>query len=827
MSDKTDFIRLFLISMFTRITPRELEGIFHNNSIDGRWKMDKRMSSFAQLVSKRILNFAPFINNDKIAQMSSIFMDEWGKSIDYKDSAINPFYVLLHFSNECMTLKDGIPVAKFSSLLRLRELSELIGEDIISCSLIAYKNRLEDTSSFVPKLCSPSCGDDVDLNHFLSRGLAELHQHLYASSDTFTLTWICLMNHITKRTKTFKALSPVRVLNSKEMSSDDLYDLVSEAALLRLNLFRRILNLKEYEIKEVGAKIYYGKKALLQEYINIQCIESSKFFTSDYSCLDYAFRRTTLVGQENPLNGEIFILYQTLKKIYAEPHNLELTIDFYKYILIKNILRENLVQNNSRTGFGNFAVFEGRKDIFIDEYKKYDDLKIKMPLVDAFTNHHVTYIETRIAPKVDFNKLNTQFNRIYGISSKTGTDVKFIYHFIKAADNHFKPFCPRHDALRQNVKHQAINIVNLRNNRYQARQNIIGIDAANSEIKARPEVFAQAYRYLRYHAYDKIHSINSAQKSEYLHFTFHAGEDFYDIADGLRAIDEAISLLHMTDGDRLGHCIALGIDAKKYYQSQSNTIIIPKQWLIDNCAWIIKKSRELNIVIKPKLYEDLVNLFNELSLEIYKGLINPFDYIQSMSLRGDNPKTYPITEKQLGHVLIGNWQSFDLDNSRDTKISRTNDKARKLYYRYHYEQRVREAGEKVQTFKISDLYIDLITELQEAMMKELEDKGLVIEACPTSNFKIGTPDRFDEQPILRFFPLERSKNSHNIRVTINTDDLGIFPTALDHEYAILAVAALKAKDKSSNFKYTRQQVLDWLEVIRENGFKYKFSNTNG
>lgn len=41
--------------------------------------------------------------------------------------------------------------------------------------------------------------------------------------------------------------------------------------------------------------------------------------------------------------------------------------------------------------------------------------------------------------------------------------------------------------------------------------------------------------------------------------TYHTGEDFLDIVDGLRAIDEALLFLQMEKGERLGHAMALGV----------------------------------------------------------------------------------------------------------------------------------------------------------------------------------------------------------------------------------------------------------------------------
>lgn len=50
--------------------------------------------------------------------------------------------------------------------------------------------------------------------------------------------------------------------------------------------------------------------------------------------------------------------------------------------------------------------------------------------------------------------------------------------------------------------------------------------------------------------------------------TYHVGEEWKDVADGLRAIDEAILFLNMGNGDRLGHATVLGIDIEDWYQKK-------------------------------------------------------------------------------------------------------------------------------------------------------------------------------------------------------------------------------------------------------------------
>ena len=106
-------------------------------------------------------------------------------------------------------------------------------------------------------------------------------------------------------------------------------------------------------------------------------------------------------------------------------------------------------------------------------------------------------------------------------------------------------------------------------------------------------------------------------------------------------------------------------------------------------------------------------------------------------------------------------------------------------------------------------------------MKQLCQASIAIECCPSSNLKIGLSNRYENQPIFRFFPIESPQK--RIPVTINTDDLGIFQTSVDNECSLLTLAALKVKDKEGNRIFFKPEVIQWLEKIVENGFKYKFS----
>ncbi len=64
-----------------------------------------------------------------------------------------------------------------------------------------------------------------------------------------------------------------------------------------------------------------------------------------------------------------------------------------------------------------------------------------------------------------------------------------------------------------------------------------------------------------------------------------------------------------------------------------------------------------------------------------------------------------------------------------------------------------------------------------ALMSALVDRGITLEVCPTSNVCTGAVASMDEHP----FPVLRDAG---VRVTLNTDDPGMFGTDLNREYVV-------------------------------------------
>lgn len=799
----TDLLRQWLTAMFVKLDYSALDDL----------------DTLSKSVSGRVKSDAVFINADKVAMMKRLYEEIWSKDPEegsYQDAS-SPFFAICHYTQECLVQKGDSVFVKLPELFRWRELAWRLGEELLVCSHLANKDKYRKDLSYIPKWNITCPVDDAELTYIYHRGLADLHHHLKASTDMFSLTWICLMNHITKRGSAFRRLD--------SQSSLSLYRKCYEAAYIRLSLFRELSSVQpKWEYREFDDISFEEKVQELQYQINDDRNRYGALFQG--TRYDYALSVIDMPENPSPMqiyDGEKKLLYGILRKIYENPVDNPLTLQLYRYVLIKTQFRDCFVQTNKHVGFSNFSEYERRKDIFIDKYPTFKQLALRLAVCECAVAHKVGHLETRIAPKTDSEKMESDVSNILKIAENENFEVSLIYHYIKRDENNCQADIERHHSLRSEIKRQTLNIACLRRKSRRFYTNLVGIDAANTELDCRPEVFAQSFRYIRGHnadcfSYDSFLRVGAHP----MHFTYHVGEDYYDIIDGLRAIDEAICFLHLQAGDRLGHCLALGVDAKNFYAKQNDSIPISKQYLLDNCAWMLWKCRKMNIRMSPQIELFLTSWYERLLMEIYNSSLSLERYVCSMRLRGDCPNACCYPTLKTSKTAFADWHSFDLDDNADLQTIRKDIEARKIYSDYHFNETVKTEGRKVIVFRVMAGFADLVTQLQEVMMAEIEQKGLVIECCPSSNYKIGFNDQYDQHPIFRFCGINEDAE-HHIPVTINTDDLGIFHTSLDNEFSLIALAALKQKDSAGNYINPRFKVFQWLERIRENGFKYSFS----
>lgn len=780
---------------------------------------------------------------DSVLILSRMVCHDWMKHNGRK----SVFFLLNRMTQEMLQQRNLDIICRYEHYLRWNAITARLGEDLFTTSFLAchdVEQRNIMRKSFVWKPFLDS--DSIQINQILDNGLAELHFHLKGSSNNFIVNWLSLMN-------TRLAIS-CRKKWSRWSSKHNLYSLAVKASAIRLYLFLSRFHSDREEIESIRRRLIY---ILLQGNDNALCSAMEPF----YRCInrvkyqyglrygkevfDYAVPANLPSNDIRryyniPFIGERRLLYRCFFDIFSNKEDFcQDTTLFYAYLLAKNQFRTAMVQSNDIKGFSNFDMFERRKTM-LSETGIYQKLIPFMAVHTTIGNQPIKKLELRITPKErsiqqrqairTMNKNISNKNLLFEQKDVAETiPMGYTLHFIKEKEGHLSGRC-RNYVLRKKVSRQARSIGNLIRNQsaYIAgglnidvaynKARIIAIDAANSEFNARPEVFAVAYRMLDWIIPKQSYTYINEDCRASVRRTFHVGEDYYDIVDGLRAIDESILFLNLRRGDRLGHVVALGIDADQYYRIRHNTIVLPKQILLDNTAWLLRKMDQYSISDKAGVRNHLQTVFFRLFREVFcdsDPLLTKssnFDtYYNSWLLRGDMPT---ISEEKLRNKNAHWARPYEYNSfTQEIESAHNDSEALRICRSYHYTNEVKKRGDGIEQHYIPNAMIEIISELQDVMIDEIQKQGISVENPPTSNLRITDIERYSQHPLVRFnaYGLGQPKNKsrcHTLQASICTDDQGVFSTSLSKEFTLMGLALEK------HGCYTQEEIGDWLEHLR-------------
>lgn len=845
-------------------------------------------------------NLFDYIKNEYEDQANYVRGFEIGKYEDKEGFSV--FDAILIFATRVLQEIDGEPICRYENVLRWRFTSHLLEEDIFTTAYLAFQDCREGKRNrdFSWK---PVIGNNNEhLNWILRQGLADNHFHLKGSAPQFPLSWINMMNHVRskKYEKILEGYGNKRLSVSYEIGTEEehLYSLYLKAALIRCFLFAQITeqeffiannlvrnnydpdpetrkwsteNLVMFLLKDKTEIIFYRNK--IQE--NIDFFRTNK----GEKQLDYALTGEYRKGigkneVNNSLSDERWLMYEMFLRIYAKSVKDQKYFNlFYLYLVIKRAVRAELVQTNENIGFDNFEKYQNRKEDFIEDTpleKEY----IKMALKGTIVNQNILHLETRLTPRktaLQNKKYIEKYDKVMKNDKELMERYFYVFHFVKEKDNekllNSDSYC-RHYQKRRSLQKQAKAIALFRTKFPETAKRLRGIDGCSREIGCRPEVLAQTYRYLKNHiVYAKRNKVYYDNNKEVtvpqLQMTYHVGEDFQSLVDGLRAIEEAIMFFNLNCGSRLGHALALGEDPDEYYEGKKNCILITQQDYLDNLVWVYYRIKRFSLIgyedlllnieqeynkyfrliygdaVSDEFFEAVIReagkYFQRSNERVSKGYSNTHfnfrisEYYSAWQLRGDDPECY-----KNGYFKdtedFSEWKRFSVNKEcpRDYRI-RYNPECAYLYFLYHYNPHVKNEGRKTIEVQISHKMIKCIKEIQREMQFWISKLGIGIEVNPSSNFFIGTFDRYDKHPVFKLYNigLTGSETKLNecpqIPVCINTDDQGIFSTYLENEYALIALALEKAKDENGKNLYNRMFIYQWIENIRKLGLQLSFA----
>lgn len=751
---------------------------------------------------------------DEDTNMASCRLDVSRLELHEGDLFGQCFDLVADFSHDVLVVQeDGSLNVNIDHLLKWREMTKMLGEELF---MIAYLAKNDNG------LRTDFCWQDVTdvdcpwLDGALKNGVCDIHSHLNASYDAFLVNWIGLMNQIVGKSELFDQLAypkdnPV-VLRDYHFSS--LYSWCILAAKIRSCLYEFFVVggkeedwfLEEMEAySELHSLTYYNALVVNTENSLIAERKLSEIRYQKDDIFDYAIDLNMGAGLlDSPfavLSGERRIEYGFMRAYFQEDFSHSKILQLaYLYERIKVEVRKELVQTNRKTGLVNFKLYDSSKNVFSRQEKHLKNVLRTYGIQSSLekSNH---YLEGRICTCDAPVFLKQGYKQ--GILSKTSLDryngrLTYVIHLTKCGTlgtNRFE------EKRRKGWLKEINEFLFLR----AGSPLFTGIDFAGTELYTRPETAAHTIRYAR------SHGVN--------HITYHVGEDYYDLADGLRAIDECVRFCEMDEFCRLGHAMAMGVNARTYYRQNDYEIVLPKQYHLDNMIWMLQRSRDFRLHLDDDFEGWLLSESEKIYTEIgYIGRFSFDNYYASMMLRGDDDLEYTGGALK---VPNGNnrWENTKLLKGIDEL--RNNGAAQRLYFNYLRNNRIIEKGIEPIKVKITNDYIKQIIRLQKAVCRMVADKGICVECNLTSNVLISNIKRYDAHPIGKYRKI-KGMTDRVLKVVLGTDDKGVFATSLYNEYALLVTSIMKKKRKQGYDGWFDQRVADFIKHIAENSMKYKF-----
>lgn len=546
---------------------------------------------------------------DQLSCFYNSFLEHWMKRDD--DDSLNyhqgysVYNAVLNFSSKVLKLENNEKiVCRFNSVLRWHDVTCFLGEDLFTTAYFASNDiiKQQNRENFLWEAVIDS--DKGRLNAMMKRPISDNHFHLFGSSLIFEINWLGLMNNLSSSKN--KLMQPFACLKHgpsayKDTEDMTMYSLLGKAAAIRMLLYLYITderNSNQFKQTVINVCQSTDDKLLVDLLSGID--STIQGFKEGVNTVDYAKQTNpTNIPTKHPcqmmsfLSGERYIMYSMFKRIFSNHCDDSYSLLFYLYLVLKTQIRQEFVHTNDVLGLQNFQGYNNAKKLGYKNSDSYHKLSI-FTAVSQFVFRKNRKVEIRIVPAKDndfakdINSICDIFRTSIEYKSKCITEFSpyFIIHFTKSKDDG-KNQQYRHKKLRETIKNTALAIEKFKHSVANTKENLVGLDAAGAELETRPEVFSQAFRYLRQYVPD-------------IKFTYHIGEDFLDVVDGLRAVDELMNFCEWSKQDRLGHALVLGLDVQQYYERRNNWIALPLQVLVDNIVWLRHRASALGNIPAEK-----------------------------------------------------------------------------------------------------------------------------------------------------------------------------------------------------------------------------------
>ena len=332
---------------------------------------------------------------------------------------------------------------------------------------------------------------------------------------------------------------------------------------------------------------------------------------------------------------------------------------------------------------------------------------------------------------------------------------------------------------------------------------IRGIDVATDELGVPTWVIALLFRSVREAGLAAAGTLRRRLGISVppLRTTAHAGEDFIHLMTGLRHVDEAITRLDLREGDRIGHGVALGINARLWCERAGRIAMAREDRLFDlvwEHAWYGRGAVE-----RPAGRVQLIEReIARLSQRVFDRTIAPHDL-----------------ERMLEYVYSEPWlrtfAGFPNGPLPEPSAAKT-DNAANLCLRHLTDRSAFKKGRALEWIDPGP-EAEAVAGLQTAVRRTLGQRGITVEVNPSSNLLIGDLGDLAQHPLWRLNPPPGVEiDAPSVSMCIGSDDPLTFATNLPEEYQLLFDALVLAG-------CSEEQARQWLNRVRETGLENRFT----
>jgi hypothetical protein len=291
-----------------------------------------------------------------------------------------------------------------------------------------------------------------------------------------------------------------------------------------------------------------------------------------------------------------------------------------------------------------------------------------------------------------------------------------------------------------------------------------------------------------------------------LRCTYHCGEDYRHLTEGLRRVHEVFEAGLVRRGDRLGHAIALGEPPQRRAR-ESRPAITTRLDRLHDLLWELDRYAEGAFRPPPGRVE---RAEEESRTHIAALFAAPSKLSIDLREHRDARRwlLVPRVQRQLGYAIARDIDEQDLPNitPRGWSILRAYAESATLFER---------SLEPV-TVAFDEAEYEMLELAQRWLRRVVTEREITVEANPSSNLLIADYGAIEEHPVFRLLPLQSRRTETPVLVSLSSDDPIVFATRLGDEYAYV-FDALRSRGVSA------PEALEWLDRVRENAIRSRFT----